>query len=230
VAVAKSVKKKSSRTPKKIVTKADFSSLLRNGLSSHMSYVVLKQKSRSPVYLAFKPILTRINQVALYIGGKLSAFPNGSHEAWSGIDYEGKTEILKKAWKKLPQDRVSESRVGSHAGVFVSAGQADLKKLLAKAELKPMIKKLLDGIEENLGIEIENRLDVTKFLMLTYAEQLEGAFYTEGGSSLPPRQIGKVSDVAFGQQFSGNYGNTALVEFVNDHHLEAKASKQLQAA
>jgi hypothetical protein len=222
VAVAKSVKKKSSRAVKKVVTKADFDSLLRNGLSSVKSYIVLKQKSRSPVYLAFKPILTRISQVALYIGGKLSAFPK------NGVGPDS-VEILKKAWKNLPQDRVSEVRVGSHAGVFLSAGAGDLKKLLAKAELKPMIKKLLDGIEEQLEIEIENRLDVTKFLMMTYAEQLASAFY-ENGSSLPPRQIAKLSDVAFGQTASYASGdNSLLAEFVNDHHLVAK-EKQAQAA
>lgn len=216
----KKVVKKSTRTSKKVVTLADFDSLLRDGLTSSKSYVVLKQKSRSPVYLAFKPIISRINQSVFYIGGKLSAFPNGNHEAWSGIDYQGKLEILKKAFKALPSDRVSEKRIGSHVGVFISGGQRDFKKLMTKLEVKKVIKTILDGIQKKLDIEIENRTDVAKFLNLTFEDQLKFAFHESYGASLPTRQLGKVSEVQFGQSKAYGYSNPSLQEFIDEFHLK----------
>lgn len=216
----KKVVKKSTRASKKVVTAQDFSKLLRDGLSSHKSYVVLKQKNRSPVYLAFKPFVTRVNALVIYIGGKLSAFPNATHEAWAGIEYQGKLEILKKAFKSLPNDRVSDARVGSHAGVFVSAGAQDFKKLMTKVELKKVIKTLLDSIEKKLGIEIENRTDVTKYLTLTFGQSMEHSFGVYG-TTLPTRQIGKISAAQFGQSKAHSHGNEALGDFINEYHLKA---------
>lgn len=219
---AKKVVKKSTRTSsKKVVKLQDFTPLLRDGLSSHKSYVVLKQKHRSPVYLAFKPFVARMSSLVVYIGGKLSAFPNASHEAWANIAYDGKTEVLRKAFKSLPNDRVSGERVGSHAGIYVSAGAKDLKKLLTKVEVKKVVKGLLDSIQKKLDIEIENRTDVTKFLTLTFTQQMAQSAFNDGyGQSLPTRQIGKTSQVLFGQNMVGGSG-TALGEFVNEFHLKA---------
>lgn len=223
----KKVVKKSTRAAKKVVKQTDFSSLLRDGLSSYKSYVVLKQKNRSPIYLAFKPFVNRLGQTAIYIGGKLSAFPNKGHEAWSGIDYEGKLEILKKAFKTLPQDRVGEERIGSNAGIFVSAANGNQKQFEDKIEMKKLVKALLDGIEKELDIEIENRADVAKFLTLAFPKHASNSFYL-GGQVLPTRQVGKVSEVQFGQAKSGGYGNQALSDFVNEHHLTLNT--QVQAA
>lgn len=220
----KLVKKTSTRKASpKVLTALDFSKLLRDGLSSVKSYVVLKQKNRSPVYLAFKPLVNRINTTTVYVGGKLSAFPNDQHEGWSGIDAESKLNILKKAFKALPQDRVGEARIGSHAGVFISGAHGDLKTLGTKIETKKVVKTILDGIEKELDIKIENRVDVTKYLVMQFSQYLPGVFSPyHADVKMAPRQIGKVSAVQFGQSKASSYGNPAVEQFVQKHHLTFK--------
>src|SRR5271166_7025303 len=97
----------------------DFTDLLRDGLSSQKSYVILKHKNRQPVILQFKPFIERLSASVLYIGGKLSAFPDAASPKLAALPGSERQELLGKAWKNLPGDRVSAERYGSHAGFYV---------------------------------------------------------------------------------------------------------------
>jgi hypothetical protein len=193
----------------------DFGDLLRDGLSTSRTYVVLKEKNRSPVYLCFRPFISRMGMTVVYVGGKLSAFPNTSHEKWANMDEEEQTEALKAGWKNLPQDRVSSGRVGSNAGFYVAAGGKDLEVFKTKFDKGHLIHVLLDSIEEQLETEVSNRQEVVAYLSGYYREHLEPVFGQ--GVSLPPRLVGKKSEILLGQGFLGN--EEKLAAFMNQYGL-----------
>jgi hypothetical protein len=178
---------------------SDFSELLRDGLSSSKSYVVLKQKNRSPIYLAFKPYISRLTPKVIYVGGKLSAFQDKTQAVWDTLPYEEQQELLVKSFPKLPKDRVNPHRVGSNAGIFVAIGDAN-EEVANKIVFKNIVKALLDGIEAELSIEIENRIDVTKFLISRYTQDFPSVFES-GEGVVASRNIGRKSGVVFGQWY-----------------------------
>lgn len=187
---------------KRQVTVADFEDLLRDGLSSTKSYVILKQKHRSPVYLQFKPLIERRSPTIIYVGGKLSAFPDASDSKWQGRDSDERTSDLEAAFRKLPHDRVSEERVGSHAGEFIIAPSGQRRAFITKWNSPNfnVVGKLLSAIEDALKIEIENRAQVRKYLILVYTEALAGLFASEGGVKVEGRLVGKRSALQLGQE------------------------------
>jgi len=206
------------------MTEDDFGDILRNGLSTTRTYVVLKQKSRSPVFLQFRPFVTRCNSVAVYIGGKLSAFLDSGHEKVKGVYGAERIAMLKAAWKKLPQDRVGDVRVGSNAGFYVITGKGDKSNFLSKFDKGHLIAKMLTGIEEELGIEIDNRADVTAYLSWFYAQHLEGLF--EGRAKLPERSVGKKTDLLLGQKYAyQSYNQSELKDLIEKVGLEDKLSE-----
>jgi hypothetical protein len=180
--------------------------------------VVLKEKNRSPVYLCFRPFLHRMGQAVIYVGGKLAAFPNTSHEKWASLSAEEQTEALKAGWKNLPQDRVSSERVGSHAGFYVAAASKDLETFKTKFDKGHLIHALLDSIEEQLETEISNRQEVVAYLSGYYHSHLASVFAPDWGVSLPPRLIGKKSEILLGQDYVGD--GEKLDAFVKQYNLE----------
>lgn len=198
----------------------DFGDILRNGLNSNRSYVVLKQKSRSPVFLQFRPFIHRLTNSVLYIGGKLSAFPDTSHEKWTSLEgTETRVGVLKAAWKKLPQDRVDDGRVGSNAGFLVAAGGKNGKLFATKFGTTHLIHNLLMGIEEALNIEIDNKDDVKGYLNYYYGGKYEQCFNNPTNVvNLKERQVGKRSELLLGQEFTGL--SPALVEFQKQYELD----------
>lgn len=198
-----------------------FGEILRNGLSSTRSYVVLKQKSRSPVYLCFKPFIERLSDVAVYVGGKLAAFPDTTHEKWNETqDYAARVDLLKSAWKKLPPDRMDDTRVGSNAGVFMVAGYGDFETFDAKLNTMHVVNRILTAIEEELKVEIENADEVKAFLNMAYHKQAPGQFNKGySGKVLADRTIGKTSEVFFGQKHT-YYQNDGLKGFLSTIGIE----------
>jgi hypothetical protein len=191
----------------------DFSNLLRRGLSGNLDYITLKQKSRSPVFLQFKPFVQRINSQVIYIGGKLSAFPDKESQKFLGLETGDQVNLLKAAWKKLPQDRVNQSRVGSNAGFHVVAGYADQTLFETRFDKGHMIHKLLEAIEEGLGIEIDNKNEVVGYLSLKYHQQLPHVF-AAGVKKTKDRLVGKKSNCLIGQELIHDLtlANTLLVD------------------
>lgn len=183
----------------------DFDGLLRDGLSSQKSYVVLKQKSRSPVFLQFKPFIVRLNPQVLYIGGKLSAFPDMENEKFQGLNPQDKLNVLTTAWKKLPKDRVSAHRVGSNAGFMVVAGNGDEVLFNQRFDKGHMIHKLLEAIEEAMGIEVSNKPEVVAYLSLTYHKQL-GNFFQHSARKTADRPVGKKTEILIGEGFVFDQG------------------------
>lgn len=195
-----------------------YESLLRNGLSSHRSYVVLREKTRSPAYLCFKPFLKRMSNTVVYVGGKLSIFPDTSHEAWSQLNDEEKQNLLIASWKALPQDRVAYCRIGSNAGFYVAAGKVDGEAFKSKFTKGHVVTALLDGIEEAMKTKIANRSAVSEFLKSRYEEQMSYVFSEVNGKPMPPRVVGKKSNLVIGQKFS-LYGNPKVEEFMQKNGL-----------
>jgi hypothetical protein len=198
----------------------DFGEILRNGLNSTRSYVALKQKSRSPVFLQFRPFLHRLTNSVLYIGGKLSAFPDVSHEKWNALDSaETRRDVLANAWKKLPQDRADESRIGSNAGFLVAAGGKDGAAFAKKFSSTHLIHALLEGIEEALKVEIDNKDEVKGYLSYYYTKHLAHAFNSEfNGVKLKDRQVGKRTELLLGQIYVS--GGDALLKFQQAFELD----------
>jgi hypothetical protein len=197
----------------------DFESILRDGLSSSRTYGVLKTKHRSGIELRFKPFAYRLNDSVIYIGGKIAAFPDMSHEKWQNIGEgsESASQILIGAWQKLPRDRVSSSRVGSHVGCYVAVGHGDKEILLPKLEKGHFVAHLLQAISTGLEVEIEATEDVHAFCAYRYNQDLQGGFFAEG-KKLPPRIVGKRSEVLFGQSFLSN-GHPEMQEFMTKYSL-----------
>jgi hypothetical protein len=191
---------------KKVLTESDFNSILRDGLSSYRSYVILRQKNRSPIFLQFKPFAHRINGSVIYIGGKLSAFPDANHEKFSGLSERQQEEALRSAWKTLPADRHHARRVGSNAGIYFAAGVGDAEAAKAAFDKNHLINLILKGIEKALDIEISNEADVKAYLNVAYDERLLHVF-GDGGNKIPARMVGKKSGLLVGQSHvSGNGG------------------------
>lgn len=208
----------SKRSP----TPTDFDDILRDGLSSHKSYVVLKQKHRSPIYLQFKPIVQRLSPTVIYVGGKLSAFPDATSERWQGRHSGERVEDLKTAFRKLPADRVNSARVGTHAGELVVAPTGQRRTFIEKFNSPSfnLVGKLLSAIEEELKIEIENRAQVRKYLILVYGKAL-GGFFSSPGVKVEARLVGKRSELLVGQSHAS--GGKALAEFQVAHQLDVAA-------
>jgi len=199
-------------------TESDFQSVLRDGLSSSRSYVLLREKSRSPAYLCFKPFVQRLNDAVIYLGGKLSIFADEENEKWQGLSEPEQQELLSKAWRKLPQDRVGGRRIGSNAGFLVAAGGKDQESFLSKFDKGHLIKVLLDSIEEELKVEIDNRDEVTGYLSLFYHQHIPSLFNSWSGSkNLPPRTIGKKSEILIGQSYVN--GGSAIGGFMEQYDL-----------
>ena len=199
------------------VSQEHFVELLRDGLTSVESYVILKQKSRSPVYLAYKPQIHRLTVSIIYVGGKLSAFPENGHNKWDGLEYDDRVNALKAAFRKLPQDRINSDRVGSNAGAYVAAGAGDKRKFLAKFDSTHFVATLLKGIEERLAIDIENRDEVRDFLKLRYAQLAEEWGFDDSGKKLPERIVGKKTEILFGMEYTS--GSEVMQEFAVEYSL-----------
>ena len=193
----------SKRTP----TLADFDDILRDGLSSIKSYVVLKQKYRSPIFLQFKPQVSRFSPTVIYIGGKLSVFPDKGDSKWQGRASDERVNDLRTSFKKIPADRVSGERVGTHAGEFVIAPTGQRRAFLEKFNSPSfnLVGKLLSAIEDDLKIEIENRAEVRKYLILVYGKTLDG-FFSSPGTKVDARLVGKRSELLLGQSYSHGKG------------------------
>lgn len=196
----------------------DFGELLRDGLSSSKSYVVLKEKNRSPVYLCFKPFIRRLRPQVLYIGGKLSAFIDASIAG--EMNSEELEEKLNGVWRKLPRDRTNGRRIGSNAGFLIACGtgETQMAKFLQKFEKAHVVHALLDGIEAKLGVEIANRNEVVAYLAMVYRNHLPGygEYYGQGGR-LTDRQIGKKTEVLIGQTYVS--GGDELEKFIEAYSL-----------
>lgn len=214
---------------KRKVSIEDFMDILRDGLSSQKSYVILKQKSRSPIFLQFKPIINRLSQSVLYIGGKLSAFPDTNHEKWQARGSEDRVEALQSAWRRLPKDRVGEERVGSHAGIYVVAPTGQLRTFTAKFDSGNLMTKMLSAIESELNVDIENKAEVRNFLKFTYSQQWD-ALFSQGGAKVEARLVGKKSELMLGQKYEGAYENDALIEFQQHHGVDGVDNIEIEEA
>lgn len=190
----------------------DFSGLLRKGLSGNLNYITFKQKSRSPVFLQFQPFVSRVNPQVIYIGGKLSAFPDKASQKYLGLDGDDQVQMLKNAWKKLPQDRVSAQRVGSNAGFHVVAGTGDKELLEQKFDKGHLVHKLLEAVEEAMVIEIDNKDEVVAYLSIKFHQQLAHVF--TGSGKVKERLVGKKSTCLIGQNliFDETLTNQLLVD------------------
>ena len=215
---------------RKKITEAEYEELLRDGLSSHRSYIVLKQKARSPVYLCFKPVVQRMNAGVVYFGGKLSAFPDKEHEKWNELTYHEQEALLCNAFPKLPKDRRNRFRCGSHAGFYIAAASGDGDKFWTKFDKGHVVQKLLDEIESTLRVTISNRAEVAAFLTHYYVTYAGSEHVTETGPyTLRDRQIGKRSKFLLGQAYL--YTIQELVKFCESIDLESSLKpKSAQAA
>lgn len=214
---------------RKSPTKTDFISkgLLRDGLSSSKSYVILKQKSRSPVFLQFKPFIHRIHDKVLYVGGKLSAFPDLDSQKFLNLNVDDQVNTLKTAWKKLPQDRVGSQRVGSNAGFMVVAGNGDGALFHQKFDKGHMIHKLLEAIEEAMGIEVSNKDEVVAYLSMVYHSMFAQFFHGPVRKIANERLVGKKTEILIGQGFVHDQ-QMAETLLINVGLLKAPDQKKLE--
>jgi hypothetical protein len=207
----------SSRTKIKPEPDSNFNELLRDGLSSAKSYVVLKQKNRSPIYLAFKPFVYRLHPYAFYLGGKLSAFPDFTNEEMMQGNADERQKLLAKSFN-IASDRSHDRRVGSNAGIYIAAGTGDSEATIDKVVTKTVVKTILDGIEEKVGVEIENKIDVSKYLIQKYNEFIPTAFGYGSTAKIPHRIVGKKSELIFGM--AAVTGGQAFHDFLSKHGLD----------
>ena len=176
-----------------------YGELLRDGLSSTGSYVILHKKSnRTPFYLCLKPRTYYARNGVLMIGGKLSVF--WDPEKGLDVSDEDRVEKMTKAYPKLPHDRVSARRVGSNIGVFISATPAYADKVVDEFIEESTVSELLDEAQKLLDFETTDRRKVVNALKAIFTEKITKR--TDNSSfevDIQKRKVGKMSDVIFGQ-------------------------------
>ena len=196
----------------------DFKDMLRDGLSSSKSYIVLKEKTRTPVVLQFKPYVQEVAVSTIYVGGKLSAFIDSEHA--ENLNSEELDTKLNASWKKLPRDRVGGRRIGSNAGLYmlVSSEENQIPVLMKRLDKSLFVTAILEGIEQSLGFEITNRSEVMAYLTGRYHDMIVKEVGGSNFAGLTPRQLGKISPFVFG--YDAYNEGVVLKEFMTSNGVE----------
>lgn len=145
--------------------------LLVEGLTDGKNYVRLarKETDNAKLVLAFRPMLDRVSDEGIVLGGKLAVF--FEEKKAEPLNEETAIEWLSAGWPEIPYNRKNEKRLGTTMMAPVEAPLKGGVDFIATLNTGTAVDKLMQAIEEKIGGKIDDRKAVIRAIVDAMVEQ-----------------------------------------------------------
>lgn len=157
-------------------------SLTMDGLGSTKSYLVLRRKKRLGIHVGFRPLVGRISDDAIIIGGKLriaydSTYGEEGHSP-KPISPEVAVKTLRNTFdgSGVLWHRVDPRRVSAVVAKPVAAGLWNGKEFKEKVKIEEFVDELLEHIQGAVGFKMENQRKIREALRAYYEGAVNAVF------------------------------------------------------